>query len=451
MKRIIAGAIALALSLSVVPMTAANAAPTTCGTLCTQTIYDNADLGAWFIDGEDELLLADYYGFRVISTFSQKTTFRFDLPSGSYIDHFAVSANAHFVVMVLDGGVVYRYNTEDWSRTVINDGVAITDIRQLAVSSNGEEVYVARNPNSGSAPSSVLRFHQGELTETFTSEGTDYGIYALVVDDLDANLYIGWNGNSPTFAKLDATDIASGVIASDDSGVAWGATSIAVAADGTVFGGSPDIAVEGVYGAEYPHVLKMNGTTLAVTDTIDSTQDWRGWEIALSDNDDLLYAASYFLEGSPSDPDERNKIDVINASTFAIEQTLVFPTLAAGRIENLDVHSTGNYLVAAMDGDAYIVSLDSSPVTLSAEIFAMDDTTSIVDWQYTYLNPKAKFLWFEVKYYPVGKRKAVVKRVKRATAKEIGQVKPGTDVRVRAVYTKKRLNTAWVVAEFATP
>ena len=94
MKRSIAGAITLALSLAVVPMTAAHAAPTTCGTLCTQKIYDDASMGAWFLDGVDGLLLAWNGGFRVINTFTQKTTFEFDAPMESEIQAIAPSANS---------------------------------------------------------------------------------------------------------------------------------------------------------------------------------------------------------------------------------------------------------------------------------------------------------------------------------------------------------------------
>ena len=56
-----------------------------------------------------------------------------------------------------------------------------------------------------------------------------------------------------------------------------------------------------------------------------------------------------------------------------------------------------------------------------------------------------------MKYVPAGKKKAKVKRVKRVSETQISQVRAGTSIRVRAVYTKKRHNTAWATAVPAIP
>lgn len=455
MRRSIAGAITLALSLSVVSTTAANAAPTTCGTLCTQTVYDNADLGAWFLDGVDGLLLADDYGFRVVNIYTQKTTFRYETTMGARIEAISPSANSNWVGIALSSGEVYRYDTEDWSQTRIGAGSLMTDVDRVAVSSDGEEVYVARNANKGSVASTVQRFHNGVLAsgETFTPDGDDYGVYELILDDYDTNLYIGRNGHSPTFSKFDAMDVSAGPVAGDDSVDAWSGTSIEIASNGTVYGGNSGGALSYDPGEAIPHVLKMNASTLAVSASLDSSENWTSWEIALSEDDETLYAASMYVGATAGDDSEANKIEVIDASTLDVEQTLVFPDLSYASVASIDVDYAGNYLVAAMDGDAYIVSLDSSPATIASEYFNTGEpgSTQLIDWQYAYINPRAKFKWFEVKYVPVGKRKAVVKRVKRATQTEIGQVKPGTDIRVRAVYTSKRYNTAWATSEPAAP
>ncbi len=457
MKRSLAGVTALSLALSLAPAMAAQAAPRTCGAVCFQTSYDDVDLGAWFLDGKDGLLLAEDRGFRVINTFTQKVTFRYTTPTfDTYIDAIARSENSAWVVIALSSGEVYRYDTDDWSRTRISAGLLMTDVRRVAVSNNGEEVYVGRRTGeSGDDGSTIQRFHNGVLAsdETYTNTSGDYGITELMLDDSSANLYVGWNGFSPTFVKLDAMDIAAGAVAGDDDDDAWSGSSIAVAEDGTVYGANESIAGMANDAVNYPHVLKMNASTLSVFDSIDSSHNWAQWAITLSEDDQTLFASSAYNGATPGDPDERNKIEIINASTMEVEQTLWIPEDWDQNVANIDADYAGRYLAVAARFRVYIVSLDSAPITLTAEYFNTGEpgSTQLVDWQYSYLNPKAKFKWFEVKYVPVGKKKAKIKRVKRASETEISQVKDGTTIRVRAVYTKKRYNTAWATAVPAAP
>jgi hypothetical protein len=457
MKRTLALATALSLALSIAPAMAAQSAPRTCGAVCFQTSYDDVDLGAWFLDGRDGLLLAESSGFRVMNTFTQQVTFRYTTPTfDTYIDAIARSENSAWVVIALSSGEVYRYDTEDWSRTRISAGLLMTDVQRVAVSNSGEEVYVGRRTgNAGDDGSTIQRFHNGILAsgETYTNTGGDYGITELVLDDSSANLYVGWNGFSPTFVKLDAMDIAAGAVAGDNDNDAWSGSSIAVAEDGTVYGANESIAGASDPTANFPHILKMNASTLSVIDTIDSSENWNQWAITLSEDDQSLFSSSAYQGGDSSDPDLLNKIEIINASTMEVEQTLSIPGAWDQHVANIDADFAGRYLAVAARYQVYIVSLDSSPITLTAEYFNSGEpgSTQLVDWQYSYLNPTAKFKWFEVKYVPAGKKKAKVKRVKRVSETEISQVRAGTSIRVRAVYSEKRHNTAWATAVPAVP
>ena len=457
MNRSLAAITALSLALAIAPAMAAQSVPRTCGALCFQTNYDDVDLGAWFLDGKDGLLLVEESGFRVLNTFTQKVTFRYTTPtSDTSIDAIARSENSAWVVIALSSGQVYRYDTEDWSRTAINSGVSMTDVERVAVSNSGEEVYVGRlTGTAGVDGSTIQRFHNGVLAsgETYTNTGGDYGISELMLDDSSTNLYVGWNGFSPTFVKLDAMDIAAGVVAGDDDDDSWSGSSIAVAENGTVYGANESIAEMGNDAVDYPHVLKMNSSTLSVIDSIDSSHNWAQWAITLSEDDQTLFASSAYSGATPGDLNERNKIEIINTSIMEVEQTLPIPEDWDQNVANIDADFAGRYLAVAARYRVYIVSLDSAPITVSAEYFNTGEpgSTQLVDWQYSYLNPKAKFKWFEVKYVPFGKNKAKVKRVKRASETEISQVKDGTTIRVRAVYTSKRFNTAWATAMPAVP
>jgi hypothetical protein len=141
----------------------------------------------------------------VINTFTQKVTFRYTTPTfDTYIDAIARSENSAWVVIALSSGEVYRYDTDDWSRTRISAGLLMTDVRRVAVSNNGEEVYVGRRTGeSGDDGSTIQRFHNGVLAsdETYTNTSGDYGITELMLDDSSANwtsLQVRWPGTTTT-------------------------------------------------------------------------------------------------------------------------------------------------------------------------------------------------------------------------------------------------------------
>lgn len=459
MKRSIAGAIALALSLSVMPMTAANAAPivsetaSTCGAMCIQGKYSDAGGGAFFIDGRNSfVLISDPEDprangkFRVFSSLTQKKITEVAFPRGVFINDFALSASGDWAVVVLTSGAVYRYDTQNWTRTSIVPVSVAGAVLQAAISVDGSEVYLARQDGTFAA-SFIERYHNGTFVsgERYTHGVLDYGISALTLSPDDANLFVGFNGAVPVFVKLNADDISAGVIADDNSSDIYSASDIAVAVDGTVYGTNESIP--GAYNptALVPHVLKLNGSNLDVVDSVDAYFEWSDWAIAISDDDGLLYTSSGYNPQSPSDAGYENRITIYETASFAQFAQISIPGVKRGNVRTIDVDSTTSYVLASIDNTAYLVSLDFYP-RLPHPTYSYTGSGYAVGWDFIYLNPKAKFKWFEVKYTPLGATKAKVVRVKNSNQTSFGNIALGSSIFVRAMYKKSSFNTYWVLA-----
>ena len=74
----------------------------TCGDFCVDRVYSNVELGAWFIDGENELLLAGRSTLKVVNTLTQKSTTVFTSSAGTEIDKIVLSENRGYALAAAD-------------------------------------------------------------------------------------------------------------------------------------------------------------------------------------------------------------------------------------------------------------------------------------------------------------------------------------------------------------
>lgn len=450
MKRSLAIALAIALSTTLSPPVSATVSPSardsrlaqTCGDLCVQGQYPGS-YGAWFIDGTDTAVMVGDNSFRVISTATQKTVKTVSAPRRKSLDAFALSSDKSHAVAAFTSGHIYVYDTATWTATRANvtdprpglDAKRV-DVRAVAVSNDGDDVYLGRwMYQDGSDPVHVEGWTDGTYQDGY-SRPNSQGVKVLKLSNDQTDLYVGYAGTIPTLQSFDTSDIAAGPSASDNSTMVYSVDNIEITSDGRLFASNTaDVASPSVA----PRVVEYNPSTLAELDSYDIGSEWQRWAIGLSPDETSLYAVGEFVpQGSPDEPNRFIQLDIDTLAPLV--GSLSLPGARSSYPYSVDVDPSGKYLLVARYNGTAIVSLDAGYPEPEVDL-ALD--TNVVSWDYMYLNPKAKFKWFEVKYRKAGSSKWTVKRVKRGTSMTIPvEVAPGSDViQVRAIYKKKSFNS----------
>jgi hypothetical protein len=218
----------------------------------------------------------------------------------------------------------------------------------------------------------------------------------------------------------------------------WSVDNIEITDDGRVFATNTSNRVDAT--DSEPRILEYNPTTLAELDSYNTESEWQRWAIGLSADESTLFAMGSFVsQGSPNQP---NKVVEFGLDSLdPLDGILEFSEEIGSTPEAIDVDPTGTYLLASTYSGTYIVALGGGSFE---PVVDFDYQAGVASWDYLYLNPRAKFKWFEVKYRKIGTTKWLVKRVKASMSAYIGDVQYGTDgLQVRAVYTRKKLNSAW--------
>lgn len=420
----------------------------TCGDFCIQGEYSDASVGAWFIDGTNTAVLVDYESFRVINTFTQRTVKTVDAPIGGGIDAFALSSDKSFAAVAFSSGQVFVYDTNNWVEDNVTGSTNRDDVRAIAVSDDGGDVYLGRYTEVD-VPASIERWSTSGFEETTPVIDT-YGISVMKLSNDDAKLYVGYNGAAPTLQSFDATDISAGPTASDNSERVWAIDSIEITSTGRVFAANnanrlsqpaaPEPSID------EPRILEYDPTTLNELDSYRTEFEWQRWAIGLSADESTIFGSGqYVSQGSPEQPNRIVEFD--DDSLDALDGIIELPGTSSVWPNSVDVDPTGKYLLATTDEAAYIISLDADSPVPSLDY---NYGTRVVSWDYIFLKAKAQFKWFEVKYRKPGSSKWTVKRVKRSTEKYLNDFRGGTDaVQVRAVYTKAKHNSQWGTVDVA--
>jgi len=414
---------------------------TSCGELCVEGRFSNGARGAWFIDSTDSAVMVGYRSFSVVNTSTSKTIKAVSALRRTSIRAFALSSNKSHAVVSFSSGEVTVYDTENWQPRRVNATEPRQDVAVLAVSDSGNEVYMGRF-DYGINRGALERWTASNLQETHTIDHAQ-GLGGLKLSNDDSTLYIGYLGAIPSLEAFDASNIDAGPTASDNSTKVYSVENIEITSDNRVF--AANTSNRSIATDSEPRVMEYHPTTLVELDAYNTDEpEWQRWAIGLSSDESSIFAMGEFIaQGSPQQP---SKIIEIDKETLEpLDGILEISDVAAASPFMVDVDPTGRYLLAATHVGTYLVSLVGGSF---APVVEYDYGTRIVSWDFLYLNPRAKFKWFEVKYRKQGSSKWTVKRVKRSMSKNVGEISLGADaIQVRAVYTRKRLNSSWGTAD----
>jgi hypothetical protein len=461
MKRSLAVALAISMSVSLAPVASATQSPAavpggqntpavnapvsssdrdhrvarTCGDFCVDRVYANVELGAWFIDGENELLLAGRSTLKVVNTLTQKSNTVFTSPSGTEIDKMVLSENHGYALVQMDDDVFWRFDTSDWSKTDVTSAFGSGNPSAFTISNSGDYFYGA----VGYTNAPIRKYNVSGLVESYTGS-TNQGVNWLELTADDQSLYVGLLGAAPTVLKLDASDIAAGVVADDNGINTWVASGGATTPNGSVYATFSSEA--GMFDPTNweSRLLKLNPSTLNVDATFELLSRWQGGAVTVSQDGSRVYGG-FKHQGESQETSNLSRVYSISTGDFADYEFLTLDGVRDEWVDTLDADASGQYLVATANGEAFLIAT-SSVVKPSV---ALDFETNTISWDYSYVNPRAKFKWFEVKYRKAGSRKWTVKKVKRASTLTMSsEVAAGSNViQVRAVYTKKSFNSSW--------
>jgi len=415
-----------------------------CPDMCVKGRFSHGAEGAWFIDGTNTAVLVDYRSFRVINTATSKTIKIFSAPRRKNITAFALSSDKSYAVAAFSNGAVNVYNSE-WESTRINPFNSRTNVRALAISDDGNDVYLGRWSYEDGNDSAVFeRWDTTSLQESFTGTRVQ-GISVMKLSNDDSTLYAGFDGAAPTLQSFDSSDISAGPLASDNGTRVWSVDNIEITADGRLFATNTSNRLPSSDSDE-PRILEYDPTTLEELDSYNTDSEWQRWAIGLSAEESTLFAMGSFV--SQGSPDQPNKVVEFGLDSLdPLDGILEIPAANGSTPKTIDIDPTGTYLLASTWAGTFIVALRAGSYEPFVEY---DYGTNVAYWDYLYLNPRAKFKWFEVKYKKLGSSKWTVKRVKRSMAKYVNEFTGGTDaIQVRAVYTRKKLNSSWGTVDVA--
>lgn len=418
-----------------------------CGDFCVQGAYKKGSLGSFFADDLDTMV---HFGYEVVSgykTFSQKKSFTYEVPDYRYIRMFEHSPDNSAVVFALDNGDVYLLDVSDGSVELVNE-TSIDRIAALAVSDDASRVFIAHKPSFEFGEPGVIDMYTNlEFDERYTNSGEDQGINVVELDPTNRWLYVGFLGASPTVVKVDTLDMSGGHVAEDSRSDLWSVTSIVVSPSGSVFAANSSHPASPADTDSVPTIIEFGGTNLNTLDYVELLDDWDGFKLALSDDGELLYSGASFDSANSTLGDMPNTITEYDATGLAVNRELELNRDGRNFMTMMDVDASGRYLLVSSDEfPTQLISLGNTRI--SPDVSMVDqETGNLVTWRYTYLNPKAKFKFFEVKYTPSNSRKAKIKRVTRAQTTLLPDITPGSDVSVRAVYSNKTYNSVWAVAD----
>lgn len=418
-----------------------------CGEFCVQGTYPAATQGAFFVESINAMVHVSNRTITAYSTITQKKKFTLDIPQSGSIRLFEHSPDNSNAVFALDTGDVYHVNFGNETITRVN-GAPVERIGALAIDNSGSRVYIGYKPsNSSSVPARIDKYTDYVFDERYTNPGNDQGISVIELDPTQNWLYVGFLGGSPTVVKVDTGDLSGGNVAEDSRNDLWVVSSIVVSPTGSVYAANSSHPASPADNDYVPTIIEFGGSTLNTLDTVELLDDWDGFKLALSDDGERLYAAYFFDDLNSELGPLPNTVAEYDTNELELNRELEFGTHNWNHMTMLDVDPSGRFLLVSSEEEpVQLVSLDDAPMNPAADTSDLG-FTRFVGWEYTYLNPKAKFKYFEVKYTPANKNKPKVKRVKVSYQTSIPSIKPGTDVLVRAVYTNKKLNSAWVVAD----
>lgn len=397
------------------------------------------DIGAWFIDGENELFLAGAKTLSVVNLVTQKKMKKFAAPRRVYFQKVAMSNDGGYALVKLSDYSYWLLDTSTWDKSDVTSVFSLTQPWTFAVSNSGNVFYGA---SLGMTNSPIWKYNLSGLVETH-SGSTNQGINWMRLTVDESELFAGMNGAQPTVVKLDADDISAGTTASDNRSDTWGTGDAAVDSNGDVY-----VSFHSVMGLSDPtawerRLLKMGNANLTTGATFDLRQDWYGGGVALSE-DEMRVFAGYDHNPDVMGTGSLSRVYSISTGDFANFEYVELPGAREEVVGSIDADETGRYLIATTDRSAFLISLSDAPAI--PDVSVTDTLAGVaVSWDYMYLNPKAKFKWFEVKYRKAGSSKWTVKRVKRGTSMTIPvEVAGGSDaIQVRAIYTKKSFNSGW--------
>jgi hypothetical protein len=414
-------------------------AASSCGDFCVQQKYKNVDIGAWFIDDENELFLAGAKTLSVVNLVTQKTVKKFSAPKRVYFQKVAMSNDGGYALVKLSNYTYWRLDTSTWDKLDVTSVFSMTQPWTFAVSDSGNVFFGA---SLGTANSPIWRYNLSGLVETH-SGSTNQGITWMRLTGDESELFAGMNGARPTVVKLDAGNISAGTTAADNRSDTWGTSDAAVDSNGDVY-----VSFQSVLGLSDPtawerRLLKMGNANLTTGATFDLRQDWYGGAVTLSENETRVFAG-YDHNPEVVGTGSASRVYSISTGDFEDFEYVELPGSREEVVNSLDADETGRYLIATTERYAFLISLSDAPAI--PDVTVTDVLAGVaISWNYRYVNSKAKFKWFEVKYRKAGATRWTVKRVKRGTSMTIpGEVAGGSDaIQVRAVYAKKSFNSGW--------
>jgi hypothetical protein len=448
MKRFITVALTALLAVTVVTPAAART-QVICGDFCVQADYPlRGTSGNWFLDGQDAMLFAERDQIEIVSTVSQKRIAGIVTKGSVSIISISLSNTRDYMVVGFNTGELVLFDTYTLDSVTLDVVYESRYANRSAVSNDGRTVFVALHDLEAKR-ATIRKYVDGVKRQEFVME--DYGsqMVSMSLNASESALYVAGGDVEIPWLRFDTSAISSGPVASSTVTRNHSAGAFAIADSDRVFGGSRFDDITGSLVGTTPKIFELNSSTLATTDSIEIPFELRVGALEVDSTVETLYALLHFSPrgGAFSRPIVLKRYD---ANTLTETGSLSLDKgIAPYPASSFDIDPTGQYLLTRSSFRTYAITLDDSLPRISPQLVEAGGNLW-VDWNYIYLNPKAKFKQFEVRFVPSGATKSVTRRVKRATELRLGSTAPLSSVEVRAVYTKKMYNTAWIQASPAT-